>query len=159
MGDEYQDLVVSVASCCERRSIDCYWQELGFEGVDRFASKYHDTVYGYADKHKPRLHKKKHHHNPEPPRARSEPPDERGFYNTNEEDWGMNAPERRRERDRRDDGGKERAYMPDERAYYPGPDAGAVVGRDREASEYAGRYEVAVRISRTFPSCTMLTKC
>ncbi|KAF2186675.1 hypothetical protein K469DRAFT_749717 [Zopfia rhizophila CBS 207.26] len=101
--------------------------ELGFEGLDRFASKYHDKAYQLYDKHRP--HRSS---NTVPsPRAKSEPPEDRGGYRSDEEEWeyptkrrgSMYARERSRDRGmgREGDAGWRPEASPGNRDYYPPP--------------------------------------
>ncbi|KAH7377358.1 hypothetical protein BKA66DRAFT_158034 [Pyrenochaeta sp. MPI-SDFR-AT-0127] len=98
--------------------------ELGFEGVDKFADKYHDKVYD----HLPAISKSR-----QKQRRSSQNPD-KGYYSETyrsyEADANMYAPDGRQERDYRP--GTDERYYEDDRSYYRASDAGSGVPRGRD---------------------------
>lgn len=156
-------------------------QELGFEGVDKFADKYHDQVYDHLPARKKKRNQEEkqnrenNRQNPQEqqsrelpqeqqdrsprsprsrqnqqqpssrhpdkgyPRPRSAPSGDKIDY---EDDPEMYAPDRRQERDYR--GASDERYREDERSYYNGPDAGAVVPRGHNDFNQSRGYGVAV---------------
>ncbi|OAL57369.1 hypothetical protein IQ07DRAFT_34933 [Pyrenochaeta sp. DS3sAY3a] len=133
--------------------------ELGFEGVDKFAQKYHDKVYDHLPALPP-LGKKdsrgrqssqsqqtnqQRQQQRQPPdegysRPRSGPPPDDNYIDNRR----MYAPDRQDERDYRSERDyRGERYYEDERVEYKGPGAGALVARGRDDFSDTRGYQVA----------------
>jgi len=128
--------------------------ELGFEGVDKFANKYHDTVYDHLPAWKRRQKRQqaqqkqqKQQHNAPPPaneqqRARELPEEDRNEVYSHNDDMShaqsqySSYPDRGQEYRGYPDA-RDARYVQEETAYRKSPNNGAIVMRDREV--YADR--------------------
>lgn len=116
-------------------------QELGFEGVDKFADKYHDRVYDHLPAI-PKVRRKQLQQQQNQQRSSQHP--DKGYYQDDiryEHEAIMYSPDGRQEHDYRP--GADDRYYDDGRSYYRASDAGTGVPRGRD-DLYNSRGAVAV---------------